>query len=152
MNIIEIVGTTLYVVLLGIVTGGYVAAAWSPFLLLSSIRPLFRIGPSDDWITNYLIGMTGIGIVHIAVVVAGTLLIGTAFAPLEILFYSGVGVAVFAMAFCGTVLPALGHNWTESEDWFVSSLSLLGGGIWYAGITIIPPFILWTMYLARFQP
>lgn len=149
MAAIEIVGTVLHVLSLGVVVGGYIALVWSPFLLIARLRPLFQLGLTNEWWTNYMIAAVIVGTVHATVYVTGTVLIGGSTSPAALLFYSGIGVGLLGMATAGILLPMLGYEWADADDGFVTALSLLAGSLWYAAITIVPPFVLWTMYLAR---
>jgi hypothetical protein len=139
--------TAFTVLLLGLLVGAYVAAAWSPFLLRPRLRVLFRIGPTDEWWINYLLAADVVGVVHVTGYVTGTVLLGRVITPVEMLLYSGFGVAVFVMAIAGVVLPALGFTW--KRDGYVTEFELLGAALWYAVITTLPPLILRGLSLVR---
>lgn len=147
MAAFDVVVAVLYVAILGVLAGIYLAVAWSPFLLLGWLRPLFRVGPTDDWWRNYLLAADLLGVVHVTTYTVGSVLLGDAVGSAELVFYSGLGVAVFGMAVAGVVLPALGRDWKEAG--YMTEFALLGGAVWYAAITTIPPLVLRTLYLAR---
>lgn len=147
MTVVEILGTVIQVLSLGVVAGGYIAAWWSPFLLVSPLRGLFELGPTTDWSSNYLLAATAVGIAHVGVLVV--LLLGPV-APVMALFYAGLGIAICWMAVAGVVLPATGRHWIDGADWFAAGIRLSAGALWYILVTIVPPFVVWTMLLARF--
>ncbi|WP_227379467.1 hypothetical protein [Haladaptatus halobius] len=147
MAVTEIIAKVFTVVLLGLITGGYIAVAWSPFLLLRQLQPLFRVGQTNKWWLNYLFAAAVIGISHVVVYTVGMLLVGRTEAAVEMIFYSGVGVALFGMVVAGIGLPVLGYNWKRGG--YMTEFALLGGAVWYALITIVPPFVLQSLYLAR---
>lgn len=143
---IEILVTAVHVLSIGVVVGGYVAACWSPFLLLDPLGGLFELGPSADPSSNYLLAAVAVGTVHAGIFLA--LVLGS-IAPVMALFYAGIGTAVCWMAVAGVVFPATGRRWTGEADWFRAGIALCAGALWYALVTIVPPFVLWTMLLAR---
>lgn len=139
--------TIVHLLAFGIATGGYLAVAWSPFLLLVRFRRLFALGPAPDWVTNYLLVATAFGILHVLVGLGVWLVSGLA--PIEVLAASGVGLAVAGMLLAGVLLPQLGYRWVDGRHATTTAMALLGGAIWYVGVTVIPPFVLWAMVLAR---
>lgn len=141
------IAVALDLFVLGMAASGYVAAAWSPFLLLRRISSLFRLGPTDQWWINYLLAAVALGMLHVTTYVAGTTLLGDAVTPAEMILYSGVGIALLGMAVAGIVLPALGYRWKQPG--FMTDLLLLGGALWYAAITTVPPVVLRSLSLAR---
>lgn len=147
MAALDVVIAVVYVAVLGVLAGMYLAVAWSPFLLLGWLRPLFRVGPTADWRRNYLLAADLLGMVHMITYAIGTVLLGDAVASPEMIFYSGLGVSLFGMAVAGVVLPALGRDWKEGG--YMTEFALLGGAVWYVAITTVPPLVLHTLYFAR---
>lgn len=147
MTAAEVVATAFTVVLLVVATGGYVAVAWSPFLLLDRVRPLFGVGPADEWWVNYLFDALALGAVHVVGYVVGMSLLGGVVEPAGMIVYTGIGVAVLAMAVAGVILPAAGADWKRGG--YVTEITLLGGAVWYAAITVVPPLVLMGLSLAR---
>lgn len=145
--VVEILGTVIQILSLGVVAGGYIAACWSPFLLVSSLRGLFELGPTTDWSSNYLLASVAVGTTHVGVLVV---LLLVPMAPVMALFYAGLGLAACWMAVAGVALPGTGRHWIGEADWFGAGIELLAGAFWYALVTTIPPFVVWTMVLARF--
>ena len=148
MRAVELVATLFHALVFGIATGGYLALAWSPFLLLRRLRRLFEIGPTTEWWTNYLLSATGFGIVHVSL----GLFIWFTFdpiAPIIVLTATGTIVALTGMAIAGVILPSMGLQWANENAAMPTAIALLGSAIWYIGVSVIPPFVLWTMTLAQ---
>ena len=140
--------TALHVLSFGIATGGYLALAWSPFLLLQRVRAVFHAGPTTNWWENYLLVAIVLGVGHVCLGL-GLWMVDVGFTPIEILFLSAVTVALAGMTTAGVILPGYGVRWMPEGQATPTAFALLGGAVWYVAITIVPPFVLWTMVLAR---
>lgn len=145
MVVFEVLTLTLGLLALGLFTGAYVAVLWSPFLLLNRLRPLFRVGPTDRWWLNYVVAALLVGVVHATVYAVGRTLLSGVAVP-ELLLYAGLGTAVCWMAVAGVGLPSVGRNWKRGG--YMTELVLLGGAVWYALVTTVPPLFLHSVYLA----
>jgi len=145
MVVLDVLGLAVGLLALGLFTGAYVAVLWSPFLLLTRLRPLFRVGPTDRWWLNYAVAALLAGLVHATVYAVGRALLADLAAP-ELLLYAGLGTAVLWMAVAGVGLPSVGRNWKTGG--YMTELVLLGGAVWYALVTTVPPLFLHSVYLA----
>jgi len=137
--------------LLGMLLGpGLVAAIlWSPFLVSSRIRALFRsLPPARSTTLSYLVVTGGLSLPYIigtlAVLVATEGQSGGAMAngllnmliPVSGLYVIGLPLAA------NRGLPAIGRDWDPNNYGMSTWVLLLLGAVWYSALFAVPLFLI----------
>ena len=138
-------------VTLGLVVGpGLVAALlWSPFLLSSRLRALFRsLPPTRSAAVSYLGVTIGLSVPYLAGTVWAMMAtkgqtggaMANALLNVMIPVSSGYVIGLPAIAVRG--LPGIGIDWDQNGYDGTTWLLLIGGSTWYSALFAVPLFLI----------
>jgi len=127
-----------------VVPGLLLAAVWIPFTIPSRLRRLFEIGPTDHWMSNYLIGFVVVGGVHTAALFTTLVNAPSDDAVAGVVMFVSPGFALALWAGAAFGLPFVGRDWLE--DSVVTRVFLFLGAVWYAAVTTVPLFVAMVFY------